>query len=335
MSAPNRTPLPAHLAAGLDRLATGRRRLIGLSVARIGIGAATLYTYLTNLPFREALWGPHGDWPFSDMQNTISHFWIFSVYAFSHSDLWFQLMFFTGLAVTALWTVFGGKPLTALHAVFFWSISLRNPAIWDGGEGLEQILVLFMCFQTTNAYLSPSAGKVRARLDRVSELPRLSNLGHNTATWLFVFQTCVVYVVASLWKVSGQVWQQGIALYYISHVRSYSFLPLFPKLMEIPLFSVFASYLTIAVQLMVVPATLTRHRRLREVVLLLVAGMHLGIMFGMGLISFGLTMLAADAALLRDGDYSEAVAWVRARKTAWRARRSPRPETALAPEVPS
>lgn len=322
MTTPHRASLSAHLATGLDRLATGRRRLVGLSVARVGIGVATLYTYLTNLPFREALWGPHGDWPYSDMQNTIRHFWIFSVYQFSRGDPWFQLMFFTGIAVTALWTVYGGKPLTVLHAVFFWSLSLRNPAVWDGGEGLEQILVLFMCFQTTNACLGPSAGKVRARLDTVRRLPRMTNLGHNVATWLFVFQVCVVYVVASMWKVSGPVWQHGTALYYISHVQSYSYLGLFPKLMDIPALSVFVSYLTIAVQLMVVPAVFTRYRRLREGVLVLVAGMHLGIMFGMGLVSFGLTMLAADATLLRDDDYAEAVAWVRARTAAWRVRRS-------------
>jgi hypothetical protein len=292
------------MAIRLDRLATDRRRLAGLSVVRVGIGVAALYHYLINLPFRESLWGPAGDWPFSNMLNMVHHFWIFSVYAFGHSDLWFQLMFFTGIAVAALWTVFGGRPLTILHAVFFWSLALRNPTAVDGGDNLAEIVLLFMCFQTTNAYLSPSAARVRARLESVRGVPRMSNLLHNVATYLVIFQTCTVYLVAGLWKVSGSVWQHGTAMYYISHEHGYSVMPLFPTIMSFPTVSVFVSYLTIAIQLLIIPAVLTRHRTLRLAVLALVAGMHLGIICCMGLFSFGLSMLAADAALVDDGDHA-------------------------------
>ncbi|MEV0981108.1 hypothetical protein [Streptomyces sp. NPDC049915] len=92
------------------------------------------------------------------------------------------------------------------------------------------------------------------------------------------------------------------------------------------------TYLTVAVQLALIPAVLTRRRWIREAVLLLIAGMHIGIMYGMGLVSFGLFMLAADAAMLTDADYRAAARLVRGARRRLRQRRE---NTAPPAEPPS
>ncbi|MFD8718722.1 hypothetical protein ACFV2H_12055 [Streptomyces sp. NPDC059629] len=39
---------------------------------------------------------------------------------------------------------------------------------------------------------------------------------HNLAAFLVVFQTAVLYFAAGYWKITGKMWQDGVAMYYIS-----------------------------------------------------------------------------------------------------------------------
>jgi hypothetical protein len=304
----------AILQDALDRFAMGRRRLIGLSIARIGLGATTALIYLANLPYRGVLYGPRGETSFesfSASQHASGS--VFSLYALGESERWFNLVYFSGLAAAVAWAIYGGRALTLVNAIFIWSLDQRNPNVLDGGDNLARILVLLLVFATTNAYLSPAASRVRARLAATRDRPTLRGSMHNAAAVLIVFQICVVYAVASFWKIVDTRWREGNALYYISELRQFHYSGLVTALMHNAVLVTLITYLTIAVQSSIVLLVASRRRWLREAVLLLVVGMHVGIMVSMGLVSFGLYMIAADCVLLSDEDYRATWRWIRRR----------------------
>jgi hypothetical protein len=314
----------------LERKAEMRRRLIGLALIRIGFGFTMVLHYLVNLPYREVLYGPHGQTSFETFSAS-QHLSgaPFSLYAMNGSRAWFTTVYFLGLAIALAWAVLGGHVLTAANAIFIWSLDQRNPNILDGGDNLVRILLIFLIFTTTNAYFSPGARFVRARLAGQAGTPHLRTAVHNTAALLIVFQICVVYAFASFWKLVDTRWREGNALYYISQLRQFEYSNVFTQLMHNSVAVTVATYLTVLVQAMVVLLIVSRRLWLRELVLLLVIGLHVGIMMTMGLVSFGLFMIAADATLLSDVDYRRTIG--RIRDLASRLRRTPATPTG-APE---
>ncbi|MFI7412528.1 hypothetical protein ACIBU0_28035 [Streptomyces sp. NPDC049627] len=318
-------------ARALRSVSSRPKYLVGLSLCRILLGLSTTLYYVSNIPYREFLWGPDSYSGFAAFQALTEDKNIFSLYALSESSTWFNLVYFAGLAVSVAWTVLGSRSLTVLHAVFMTSIYHRNYTMWEGGDALTGIVLILLLGTTVNAHFSPLAKRVRARLERRAGEPRLRTSLHNTAAVLIVFQACVVYVVSALWKVAAPQWQEGTALYYISHVWQYTYSSAFPQLMDSLVLTTLVGYFAITVQLLVVPAALTSRRWLREAVVLAVAGMHLGIMAGMGLMTFGFAMMAIDAVIVRDADYEAVFRRVRLLRERLAARRGDRTPTAVEP----
>jgi hypothetical protein len=308
----------------LRSVASNPRYLVGLSLCRILLGVSTTLYYVSNIPYREFLWGPDSYASFGVFTALTEDKHIFSLYALSDSTTWFHVMYFTGMAASLAWTVFGARSLTLMHVVFMTSIFHRNYTMWEGGDALTGIVLILLLGTTVNAHFSPVAGRVRSRLQRRAGEPHLRTSLHNTAVVLIVFQACVTYTVSGLWKVAATQWQEGTALYYISHVWQYTYSSAFPQVMDSLLLTTFVTYFAIIVQLLVVPAVITSRRWFREVVVLAIAGMHIGIMAGMGLMTFGFAMMAIDAVILRDGDYQallRRIRLLRLRVTDRRARR--------------
>ncbi|GHJ16070.1 MULTISPECIES: hypothetical protein [unclassified Micromonospora] len=317
----------------LDRFATGRRRLVGLSLLRIGLGATTALIYLANFPYRDALYGPNGTTSFASFSaSQHSSGSVFSLYRLSDGETWFNLVYLSGLVAALVWTVLGGRALTLVNAIFIWSLDQRNPNVLDGGDNLARILLLLLVFATTNAYLSPLAARTRARLTATSDKPTLLNSVHNAAGVLVVFQICVVYAMSSFWKIVDTRWREGNALYYISQLHQFQYSDTATALMHNAALVTLACYLTITVQLAVVLLVPGRNRRLREIALLLVIGMHLGIGATMGLVSFAFYMIAADCALLSDDDYRATRDWLRRRFASAYRRNAPVSPAVPAPE---
>lgn len=171
-----------------------RKRLIGLALFRVIGGAAGVLFYLSDYTRRDFLWGPHGYVTISQARAGQSPL-LWSLYFVSGSHWWFEMVFHLGIGVAIAFTVFGGRFLTVLHAVFLWSIYNRNPQILEGGDNLMRICIIFMAFATTNAYFSPGARRRRARAAQVAR-PSAGTLVHNIAAFLVVFQVAVVYAVA-------------------------------------------------------------------------------------------------------------------------------------------
>ena len=89
--------------------------LIGASLARILVGTAAVHFYVSNYTHRAFLLGPHA-------YNAGAHPRGPTLFALTHSNASFDVLYHVALVVALAFTVFGGRPLTAVHAVMFWSV---------------------------------------------------------------------------------------------------------------------------------------------------------------------------------------------------------------------
>jgi hypothetical protein len=324
----------AALLAAESRLAAlmgARRRLIGLALMRILLGAAAIEFYLSDYAQRRFLWGPKSYEDWTSFVRTMPT-GQYSLYELSRSSWWFELVFHASVVVAVLFMVFGGRVLTAMHAFLLWSIYLRNPGILEGGDNLARILLLFMILCTTDAYFSPFAKRRRRRLAAAEGRFTVPNALHNAATILIVFQIATVYLVAGIWKVSGKSWLNGSAMYYISRINEFHFSEPFAWLMRNAYMTTTVCYVTMAIEVAFPFLILSRKAWLRELEVLLIEGMHVGIIVGMGLVPFGMIMLGADFACLRDGDYRSLVAYAERAREQYRGSARFGRKPALAPE---
>jgi hypothetical protein len=320
------------LVGGLDdvllRLASRKHRLIGLALLRIVIGLGTVLFCLADYGNRQFLWGPtsfHSPQVARDFLPRAG----FSLFLWSDSQLWFELLFHTVIVVSLVFMVMGGRALTVLQGVLMWSLHYRNQDVLEGGDNLVQILVIFMAFCVTNAYFAPGASRRRERMS--ADGPRLGTVVHNLAAFLVVFQTCVLYFAAGYWKITGQMWQNGVAMYYISRINGFAMSSTVAHLMDNAFLGTGICYFTVVIELAFPFAVLSNRAWLRKANILAIESMHAGIMAFMGLVCFGLLMIGADSVCLRDDDYLSLHAWARRTGREVLARLRPlRPATAAA-----
>ncbi|MGW2816718.1 hypothetical protein [Streptomyces sp. NPDC001415] len=291
----------ARLDAGLLKMASRKHRLIGIALLRIVIGAATIMYCLADYGDRRFLWGPDSYNSIQTAKSALSE-GSFSLYLFSHSTVWFEVVFHATILVSAVFMVYGGRALTLVQAVLMWSLHNRNQDVLEGGDNLAQILIIFMIFTVSNAYFAPGAKQRRARF-REQSGPSVPTVLHNLAAYLIVFQTAVLYFAAGYWKITGKMWQDGVAMYYISRLTGFQMWPAYAHLMSNAYVTTAVSYFTFFIELTLPFAILSARGWVRKANTLALEGMHLGIMAFMGLVCFGLLMIGADCTCLRDEDY--------------------------------
>ncbi|MCA1217900.1 HTTM domain-containing protein [Streptomyces sp. 8L] len=317
----------------LVALSVRRSRLIGLSLLRIILGIAALIFYVSDFWDRDFLWGPHGYITPHDASAQL-HGGLFSIYLWDNSTSWLTAVYIFGMVTATAFTIFGGRALTAAHAVLLWSLYDRNQDILEGGDNFARIAVIFLLFCVSNAYFAPFARRRRERLlaPPTSPRQRAATLLHNVGAALIVFQVAVLYFVAGYLKLTASLWNDGVAMYYVSRIHEFQMFSAYSAVMSNALVSWAVSMFTILFEI-AVPFVLFTHRaRLRKTVTVALEGMHFGIMVCMGLVAFGLIMIGADCTLLTDKDYrtlarSASGAYRRVRRT------SEMPGAVSAPQV--
>ncbi|MHA3024293.1 hypothetical protein ACXPWS_28970 [Mycobacterium sp. BMJ-28] len=301
----------ARLDTWITRATAGFDRLIGIAILRLILGIAAVHFYVSDYGHREYLWGPNSYNSFADASQQL-HGGHFSLYFVDSSDAWFNLVFHAGLLVAILFTIFGGRWLTLLHAVFLWSIYLRNQDILEGGDNLARILLVFMIFTVSNAYFAPGAKQRRDALIANPEGSLVARLLHNVAALAMLIQIAVLYFVAGYLKATAEIWTNGTAMYYISQIHQFSMFSWYPQAMSNVYLGWVINYFTIVAEVAVPFVIWSKRAAARKIVTVSLEGMHLGIMVCMGLVAFGLIMIGADSMILTDHDYQSVAA--RARK---------------------
>lgn len=318
------------------RVACTEYRLIGISLLRIILGLATVFYCLSDYRNRQFFWGPNSYNSPSVASKSLPHGG-FSLYLISDSQAWFEILFHLTIVASLAFMIFGGRVLTLVQAVLMWSLHLRNQDVLEGGDNLAQIVIIFMVFTVSNAYFAPGAKKRRARL-RAARRPKASTVTHNLAAYLIVFQVAVLYLTSGYWKIAGKLWQDGVAMYYISRDNGFQMSYRYSHLMSNAYVGTAVCYITIFIELAFPFAVLSSRAWIRKANALSLEGLHLGIMAFMGLVCFGLIMIGADCTAMRDDDYRALwrrtlPLWTRV-TTGWRSLgRSPAPPVPAGPST--
>jgi hypothetical protein len=124
---------------------------------------------------------------------------------------------------------------------------------------------------------------------------------HNIAVLAIIFQLIVMYTSSGFFKLAGEWWRGGVAMYYITQVQIFS-LPDANKLFSIPLVVYVATYVPMFYQLLF-PVVVTSQFKLPWIALGIL--FHLGIAVLMGLVTFSTVMIGLELFLISDQEYAK------------------------------
>jgi len=260
-----------------------------LGLLRSVIGICSLAFYLEDYGNRRLLHGPEGYYGHELLSSYYERSSGWSIYLLSDSLVWFEFIFHAGILVSILIALgIGGRAALGLHFVLLWSLFMTNPMLLDGGDNLMMIVLPFLLLTRCFAHF---------RVHRQTWTPRwaksqLGVVAHNTGLLLIAGQVCIVYLMAGLYKVQGQLWQDGTAIYYILRTPEFFWPGITEILFHFDWVIVLASYATVLTSvafpvLVLFPAG-------RPIAVALMAAFHLAIGILMGLTSFALIMVAID-----------------------------------------
>nr|WP_281361244.1 HTTM domain-containing protein [Kroppenstedtia pulmonis] len=281
--------------------------LIGVSLLRICFGLILLYFYLIHYGQRYFLWGPNGMIEHKDFLKYISINYKLSIFNFSSSVLYFDLIFHLGIVFAILFTIgYKGRIVSVINFIFVWSIFSRNGIILDGGDNIMRIILVYLMFADTTAYFSVD----RKLMDKKCIKPvhirdniRISFYIHNMAILACIVQVCMVYITSGFHKAMGELWQEGVAIYYILQVGEYTH-PLIENLItNSDAIMVLGSYSTVLVQIAF--PFLLFNRITKYIAMAGIITMHIGIAIGMGLVSFSAVMISIQLLMLTDFEYQK------------------------------
>jgi hypothetical protein len=268
-------------------LANDPHQLIGVRILQIFIGAILLFQIFIELPFAGYLWGPHG----LGYGSTIPVLGpmlgnVFDRVFTTDAGIFFVLFI---LGIGALGLLFGCSTRVATFVVLI-SFSLlykRLPELRDGGDDITRLMLIYMLFLLPHR-AKFSSGPLRVWL-------------HNIAVLAITFQLMVMYLASGFAKATGEWWQQGVAMYYVSQVQWYT-LPGAHELFTNPWIVTLATYVSMFYQLLFPVAIISR---MKLPWILLGILFHLSIAVLMGLLTFSTVMIGLELFLISDQEYAK------------------------------
>jgi hypothetical protein len=280
---------------------------IGTSLFRIVAGLTILYQYLIAYYHRHFLFSPDGIMPYDWFEQQLRQSGSFSLYALDTSPLGFESVFHLGIVITALWVLgWHTRVMTLLTWVFLWSLHERNPTLWDGGDNLVQIMLIYTFFADLGATWSLDAISMRRRRPLGDAAQQALALLHHAAVLAVAIQLCLVYGTAGLYKVQGELWQNGTALYYILRAGEFAWTGYGTMIIQQSVLITVLTYATVAFQVSF-PFLFFLHRTTRRLALVSGIGFHLGIGLVMGLTTFAAFLISIELVLIPDADYRTAM----------------------------
>ncbi len=283
-----------------------QRCSIGASLFRIGAGLTILYQYVIVYHQRSFFYGPDGVVPYTWFVQHLRDTRSFSLYALDPAPQVFEAVFHLGIAITALWVLgWHTRAMTLLTWIFLWSIHHRNPALWDGGDNLVQIVLIYAIFADLGAACSVDAGLRRPQDGSHALVQQVQALFHNAAVLAVGCQLCLVYSAAGLAKVQGALWQNGTALYYILRAGEFAWTGYGTSITEQSILVTLLTYGTVVFQVCF-PFLFAMHPLTRRLALVIGISFHLGIGLVMGLMTFSAFLISIELMLIPDRDYHAA-----------------------------
>lgn len=266
---------------------------IGLSIIRLGIGIVTIILMTTAFPIRESLWNNK----------------IFSNVNIEFTSIEFNIFYTLALIIIILFTL--GIESILFNVLVFIVIALfynLNGYITDGGNNLISICLFYMIFTKNAQYFSIYKGKRENFGDYQIAL-------NNLFYFLILFQVCVLYFFSGFAKARGQMWYSGVAPYYVFNINSFTMewiKPIINLVISSTFIITLISYLSIFMQMFFPFLLLNKYTKV--VAIIGSISFHLGIIFIMGLVPFGIVMIAFDLAFIKNEYYMKIYNFLKGRK---------------------
>ncbi|HEX8119338.1 MAG TPA: hypothetical protein VF521_18820 [Pyrinomonadaceae bacterium] len=278
------------------------RQRTGVRVLQIAIGLMLLFRVCTEARFAGFLWGPGGLGYGSERLGPDSNMGVILDMVFSSELGVYAALLALGAGALGLVAGYRTRPATLLALAAFTLLGARLAELGDGGDNVTQLVLIYMLF------LLP-AGRRAAR-------GGVAVWMHNVAVASIAAQVVILYLTSGFLKVTGEVWQNGTAMYLISQVQNFS-LPTWCHVFKNPLVTTAASYSAMFFQVWFPVAVFSRAKHAW-----ILAGVcfHLGVAAFMGLITFSTVMIGLELFLVSDADYARLAARL-AEARGWLARR--------------
>ncbi|MGL3149255.1 HTTM domain-containing protein [Microbacterium sp. A82] len=296
-------------------LTGAQHNLRSFAVLRILFGVGLLFTVVPSIADRSMIWGAASFWV--DPEAKRRGYFTFDLLLPKDNAILFDIVFFALIALILLFTIgYRTRIVTPILLILIVSLQSNNGFVLNGGDTLYRITLLFLVFANLSEHYSLDARR-RSRRPGLPSPRRwgipayISNAAHNTALVLCCFQIIVVYVVSGVWKLTGEEWLGGTALFYALRIDAFMAYPAINELLwQSSLLIYIATFIALWVQTLFPLALLWRPTRIFVLVSLIF--MHLGIAVLLGLWPFSLAMIALDMLFIRDSTWVWAGQWLRA-----------------------
>jgi hypothetical protein len=201
----------------------------------------------------------------------------------------------------AILLLIGVLPNVQAACLFVWltSIENRNFLILDGEDVVFRLLAFFLIWMPIGRCWSVDA--IVQRWWSKESLPRATAPGWGLR--LLQIQMCVMLLAAGLWKLSGEPWMNGTALYYVARLDDYfGRFPIPTWLFDSPWAVALMTWSVIAVELL--GPLLIWFRETRRLALVTIVLFHLANEWTMHLFLFHWVMIAGWLAFVTPDDFA-------------------------------
>lgn len=287
-----------------------KRALYGVAMCRILAGISIFGLLATNFGSRSVLLGPASSW--AGPARNLSDFPILGLVA-GHGDAYVTVFYLLTMLFAALFTLgWHTRIVGVLALVGHVALIEQNPLISDQGDNLLRIGMIWLFLMHSSEVWSLDARRRRGPI-----LPLWFTNGlHNLALCGLAFQIVAIYTAAALFKLQGELWRDGTALYYPLQLPAYRPFPLLSDLLVgNSLILAVATYSAIGMQLLFPPMLLNKITR--RIALAFVILLHVSIGVLMALPWFSLSMVAFDAIFVSTATYVALDRWARGSVRRW------------------
>lgn len=299
----------------LTWLTSAQHNLRSFAVLRILFGIGLLLTVIPSIADRSMIWGAASFWV--DPEAKRRGYFTFDVLLPKDNAVLFDIVFFAMIALILLFTVgYGTRIVTPVMLILIVSLQSNNGFVLNGGDTLYRIALFFLVFANLSQHYSLDAWLRDRRPEPPTTRRRwvpahISNAVHNVALVLCCFQIIVVYTVSGVWKLTGEEWPAGTALFYSLRIDAFMTYPLVNEMLwQSSLLIYLATFVALWSQTLFPLALLWRPSRI--FVLIALVFMHSGIGILLGLWPFSLAMIALDMLFIRDKTWVAVIHFLRA-----------------------
>ncbi|NVB39112.1 hypothetical protein G6O69_14810 [Pseudenhygromyxa sp. WMMC2535] len=286
-----------HALRLIDRFGDHPRHLRGAAVFRFVVGMTLLYQLTMLIGHFDLTMAPSSIYGFEKFASGFGDIH-YSYMALSSSSAWQWAGFAFAIVIVGLWTTgFAaqhGKLGHVITALTWWavhSIHSRCPTLWDGGDNLIEIILIYAVFIDL---WGP---------EKEQRMGRLGVSLHNLAILACALQICIMYFTAGIAKVPGKYWQNGTAFYYVLASREFGMTGLGPLIWNRRVLLGLMTWGPLVLQLAFPWIYFFGRPWPRRITVLLAMSFHVGILVLMGLNTFAVIMVGAEFLLLSDDDF--------------------------------